>query len=86
MTQLLFCVQTLQATLTSVTDSVSSVPNISNYITALTPAVNAYNALPTNIFTDLENSLTSIDTDISQVMLPLAAALHANILSPFYGK
>ncbi|EIE18872.1 hypothetical protein COCSUDRAFT_45025 [Coccomyxa subellipsoidea C-169] len=70
---------TLQATLTSVTDSVSSVPNISNYITALTPAVNAYNALPTSIFTDLENSLTSIDTDILQAISGARDTVNSNI-------
>jgi hypothetical protein len=61
------CVQTLQATLTSVSDSVSSVPDVSTYISSLTPAVSAYNALPANVFTQLEGSLTSIDTDITQV-------------------
>ncbi|KAK9918047.1 hypothetical protein WJX75_000757 [Coccomyxa subellipsoidea] len=70
---------TLQATLTSVSDSVSSVPDVSTYISSLTPAVSAYNALPANVFTQLEGSLTSIDTDITQAIATARDTVNSNV-------
>lgn len=66
---ILSCLQTLQASLSDVSASVSSVPDVSTYISALTPAVNAFNALPASIFTDVQNSLTTINGNILQARI-----------------
>lgn len=59
--------QSLQASLASATASISSVPDVSAYISALTPVVSAYGAMPANTFTDLQTRVTSLDSTIQQV-------------------
>ncbi|BDA48981.1 hypothetical protein COCOBI_13-0910 [Coccomyxa sp. Obi] len=70
---------TLQASLSSVSDSVSSVPDVSTFISALTPAVAAYNSLPANIFTDMQNSITNISTDITQAIGDARTTVNSNV-------
>ena len=67
----IFYVQTVTNSLTSVQSSLNAVPNLAAYITALTPAVTAYNALGPTLFTDVQSQITSINSSITSVSQPL---------------
>ncbi|CAL8463863.1 g3398 [Coccomyxa elongata] len=70
---------TLQASLSSVSTSVDSVPDVSTFISALTPAVAAYNSLPANLFTDMQNTMTNISTDITQAIEDARTTVNSNV-------
>jgi hypothetical protein len=60
-------VQSLQASIASASASISTVPDVSIYISALTPAVSAYNSLAPDTFTVLQTELSSLESSMQQV-------------------
>ena len=59
--------QTVQSSLGAVQTSLSSVPDLTAYIAALTPAVVAYDALGPTLFTDAQSQISSINSTITSV-------------------
>ena len=66
--------QTVQNSLGAVQTSLSSVPDLTAYIAALTPAVVAYDALGATLFTDAQSQISSINSTITSVSPCQAAA------------
>ena len=73
--------QTVQSSLGAVQTSLSSVPDLTTYIAALTPAVAAYDALGPTLFTDAQSQISSINSTITSVS-PCQASASAICAAP----
>ena len=67
--------QTVQSSLGAVQTSLSSVPDLTTYIAALTPAVVAYDALGSTLFTDAQSQISSVNSTITSVRNPCQTAI-----------
>ena len=67
--------QAITSQLNAVSTSLQTVPSLTTYISALTPAVTAYNALGPNIFSDVQSQIATINNTITLVIPPLTILL-----------